>query len=101
MVAPLAGQADARMAESVARNFFISRENADKAVARAIAKILRDAGFTTWLEDENFGTASFMARIAQGWSESERLIFLLSPTYQPRMPRRSARWPCRARSDSW
>jgi tetratricopeptide (TPR) repeat protein len=63
------------------RDFFISRASADKEIAAAIGRILREAGFTTWLE-EDFGSASFMARIAQGWSSGARLICLLSRAYQ-------------------
>jgi tetratricopeptide (TPR) repeat protein len=64
------------------RDFFISRADSDKDIARVIAQILRAAGFTTWLEDEDFGSAIFMARMAQGWSLSERVICLLSSNYQ-------------------
>jgi tetratricopeptide (TPR) repeat protein len=64
------------------RDFFISRADADKGVAKAVAQILRAAGFTTWLQDEDFGSASFMARMAQGWSGAEGLICLLSRAYQ-------------------
>ena len=69
------------MADDIAphRDFFISRADADKGVAKLVAQILRAAGFTTWLQDENFGSASFMA---QGRSGSERLICLLSDAYQ-------------------
>ena len=63
------------------RDFFISRASADKEIAAAIGRILREAGFTTWLE-EDFGSASFMAQIAQGWSSGARLICLLSRAYQ-------------------
>ena len=75
---------DGRTVDDIAshRDFFISRADADKAVAKLVAQILRAAGFTTWLQDENFGSASFMARMAQGWSGSGRLICLLSHAYQ-------------------
>ncbi len=68
--------------DSSRRDFFISHADADRAVAKAVAQVVRAAGFTTWLQDEDFGSASFMARMAQGWSESERLICLLSHAYQ-------------------
>ena len=49
----LARSMDARMADDIAshRDFFISRADADKGVAKLVAQILRAAGFTTWLQD--------------------------------------------------
>ncbi len=68
--------------QPIARHFFISRAGADKDVAIAIAAIIREAGYTTWLQDEDFGHTSFMARMAQGFESGARLIALLSPAYQ-------------------
>jgi hypothetical protein len=34
---------------SLKRDYFISRAGADKQIALAIAAIIREAGFTTWL----------------------------------------------------
>ncbi|MEW8659886.1 MAG: TIR domain-containing protein, partial [Candidatus Thiodiazotropha endolucinida] len=62
--------------------FFISRAGTDRYIASAIAKILRDAGRDTWLQDEDFGHASFMARMAQGFTDDKRMIALLSRDYQ-------------------
>ncbi len=71
------------MAEAIQpREFFISRAGNDKDIARAIAKIIRDAGHTTWLQDEDFGHASFMARMEEGFEMNARVIALLSPDYQ-------------------
>ncbi len=39
-----------------------------------IAKILRDAGSETWLQDEDFSHASFMARKAQGFTNKNRML---------------------------
>ena len=63
-------------------DYFISRADSDKAIALAIAEIIRDAGSTTWLQDENFGHASFMARMEEGLDRGARLIALLSPAYR-------------------
>ncbi len=72
------------MPTPIARDYFISRTGteADKVLAKAIAAIIREAGFTTWLQDENFGHASFMARMSQGFDSGAHTITLLSKTYQ-------------------
>ncbi len=62
-------------------DYFISRASADKDIAIAIAAIIREAGYTTWLQDEDFEHASFMAKMEQGL-ESARVIALLSKAYQ-------------------
>ncbi|PUB72155.1 MAG: hypothetical protein DBP03_18505 [gamma proteobacterium symbiont of Ctena orbiculata] len=62
--------------------FFISRAGADRELAIAIAGILHAAGCRTWLQDENFSHASFMARMAQGFASENRMIALLSQAYQ-------------------
>ncbi|MEW8702013.1 MAG: toll/interleukin-1 receptor domain-containing protein [Candidatus Thiodiazotropha sp.] len=62
--------------------FFVSRAGADSDVAIVIAGILREAGCHTWLQDEDFGHASFMARMAQGFAGGNRMIALLSHAYQ-------------------
>ena len=64
------------------KDFFISRAGADKAIALSIAGIVERAGFTKWLQDKDFGHASFMARMAEGYSSDARLIALLSSSYQ-------------------
>src|SRR5262245_25208931 len=64
------------------RDFFISRTDSDKAIAVAVAEIIREVGLTTWLQDENFGHASFMARMEEGLDGGARLIALLSQDYQ-------------------
>ena len=63
-------------------HFYISRTGADKALAIAIAAIIREAGYTTWLQDEDFGHANFMARMEQGLESGARVIALLSAAYQ-------------------
>jgi hypothetical protein len=64
------------------RDYFISRAGVDKHIGVAIADVIRDAGYTTFLQDEDFGHASFMARMAQGFSSGARMIALLSMAYQ-------------------
>jgi hypothetical protein len=64
------------------RDYFISRAGADKQIALAIAAIIREAGFTTWLQDEDFGHVSFLARMDQASESEARVIALLSPAYQ-------------------
>jgi tetratricopeptide (TPR) repeat protein len=63
-------------------DFFISRSGKDKDIAILIASILRGAGYTTFVQDEDFGHASFMAMMAKGWSDCVRLICVLSDSYQ-------------------
>jgi hypothetical protein len=76
----------------VQADFFISRAGEDKDVAVVVDKILRDAGHKTFIQDNDFGHASFMARMAQGWSSGARLICLLSkPTNSRSIARRSTR----------
>ena len=70
------------MPAPISRDYFISRTGADKALAIAIAAIIREAGLTTWLQDEDFGHASFMARMEQGFESGARVIALLSAAYQ-------------------
>ena len=70
------------MPAPIVRDYFISRAGADKAPAKAIAAIVREAGFTTWLQDEDFGHSSFMARMAQAFDSGARTIALLSEAYQ-------------------
>jgi tetratricopeptide (TPR) repeat protein len=68
----------------VDRDFFISRAGADSDVALVITKILRDAGYTTFLQDEDFGPTKFMARMRQGFGmvdRGARLLALLSRPY--------------------
>jgi tetratricopeptide (TPR) repeat protein len=70
------------MPNSVTRDYFISRTGADKDIALAIAAMLRAEGFTTWLQDEDFGHASFMERMEQGFESGARVVALLSAEYQ-------------------
>ena len=66
------------------RDFFISRagENADIAVQ--IAEILRKAGHSTFIQDQDFGNANFMAMMADGFAmvdRGARVIAVLSHRY--------------------
>ncbi len=61
---------------------FISRSGNDAEVGIVVARILNAAGHKTYLQDDDFGHASFMARMAEGWSSGARLICLLSKAYQ-------------------
>ena len=70
------------MPDPIVRDYFISRAGADKALAKAIAAIVREAGLTTWLQDEDFGGASFPERMAQGFESGACIVALLSDAYQ-------------------
>lgn len=64
---------------------FISRAGEDREAALGIDQILREAGFSTFIQDNDFGHSSFMARMAEGFNAVEgggRLIALLSNNYQ-------------------
>jgi tetratricopeptide (TPR) repeat protein len=76
--------ANVRYCNHQARLFHLARGRgqADKQIALAIAAIIREAGCTTWLQDEDFGHASFMARMEQGFESGARVIALLSAAYQ-------------------
>jgi hypothetical protein len=67
------------------RDFFISRAGENAAVAIQIAEILRGAGYSTFIQDRDFGNADFMARMADGFAmvdRGARVIALLSHHYQ-------------------
>ena len=66
------------------RDFFISRAGENAAVAIQIAKILRGAGYTTFIQDQDFGNTNFMAKMADGFAmvdRGARVIAVLSPHY--------------------
>ena len=73
------------------RDFFISRAGksdewdiSDKEIGRAIDEILQAEGYTTWLQDTDFGHASFMAKMADGFTMVEngtRVLALVSRRY--------------------
>ena len=66
------------------RDFFISRAGENAAVAIQIAEILRGAGYSTFIQDQDFGNTNFMARIADGFAmvdRGARVIAVLSPHY--------------------
>ncbi|SEB14340.1 NB-ARC domain-containing protein [Thiothrix caldifontis] len=66
-------------------DIFISRAGEDKEISINISHILNKAGYRTYLQDEDFGHTSFMARMEQGFQIIEnggRLIALLSSSYQ-------------------
>ncbi len=62
-------------------HYFISRTGGDKEIAVAIAAIIQKAGLKTWLQDEDFGNTSFVARMEEGFKKGLRVIALLSPGY--------------------
>lgn len=65
-------------------DFFISRAGEDQEIACIIDDILREAGFTTFLQDRDFGYADFTAKMDDGFSLVEtgtRVISLLSSKY--------------------
>ena len=63
-------------------DFFISRTGADKDIAIHVNKILEEAGYTTLLQDEDFGPSDFMRKMEQGFENSSRMISILSKNYQ-------------------
>ena len=66
------------------RDFFISRAGENAAVAIQIAEILRGAGYSTFIQDQDFGNTNFMARMADGFAmvdRGARVIAVLSPHY--------------------
>jgi hypothetical protein len=56
-------------AGNFSKEIFISRTGTDKDVAVIVAKISREAGYTTFLQDEDFGHTSFMARLKDGFDK--------------------------------
>jgi hypothetical protein len=83
--------------ENLPRKVFISRAGEDRDIARRVAGILKEAGFETFLQDDDFGHTSFMERMSQGFDHVDQggcLIALLSDDYQ-RKPHclKEARFP--------
>ncbi|MFM1814263.1 MAG: hypothetical protein RLZ98_958 [Pseudomonadota bacterium] len=67
------------------QEFFISRAGEDKEFAIVIDKILREAGHKTFVQDNDFGHTSFMARMTEGFRKVDagaRIVALLSRRYQ-------------------
>ena len=71
------------MAEKSMANvdFFISRAGGDSEIAKAVAKIFEDAGYSTILQDWDFGHADFVAKMDDALSRATRTITLLSRSY--------------------
>jgi hypothetical protein len=66
-------------------DFFISRAGEDREIALAVDQILRDHGYTTYVQDKDFGYAAFTERMGQGFRMVEggaKIIALLSKAYQ-------------------
>lgn len=64
---------------------FVSRAGEDSNVALLIAKLIREAGYNTFIQDSDFGHTSFMARMAEGMrivEDGGRVVALLSNSYQ-------------------
>lgn len=67
------------------KEIFISRSGKDKDVALVVNRILREADYTTWLQDKDFGSTSFTDCMQQGFNIVERggrIVALLSQNYQ-------------------
>ncbi|WP_414463161.1 toll/interleukin-1 receptor domain-containing protein [Hyphomicrobium sp. DY-1] len=65
-------------------DFFISRAGEDKVIARTVDTVLREAGFSTFLQDRDFGYADFTAKMDDGFGLVEagaRVIALVSGSY--------------------
>jgi len=66
------------------RDIFISRAGADKDMALAIDKVLREAGFSTYIQDKDFGSTAFTQRMDHGMRMVEggaRIVALMSEAY--------------------
>ena len=66
------------------RDLFISRAGENADIAIQIAAILRKAGYSTFIQDQDFGNTNFMANMADGFAMVERgarVIAVLSPHY--------------------
>src|SRR5262249_2422183 len=48
------------------RDIFISRAGQDKDVGLLVEKVLREAGFNTYLQDKDFGATAFTQRMDHG-----------------------------------
>ncbi len=70
------------MGEASTADFFISRAGPDREIAKLIAELIREADKTPWYQDEDFGHASFMRRMEEGFESQARIVALLSPSYQ-------------------
>src|SRR3954452_22324130 len=62
------------------RYFFISFTGTDRPWARWLARILTEAGYSYWFQDQDFA-GSIPVNIAQAHERSERTILLLSDAY--------------------
>lgn len=69
------------MIDASQRTIFISRAGAQKDIAIRVAAILRNAGYTTVLQDEDFGHTSFMAKMHDTLASGARVAALLSHDY--------------------
>ena len=66
-------------------DFFISRAGENREIALKIAAILEGNGYSTYIQDRNFGSTAFTERMDQGFSMVEagaRIIAILSKVYQ-------------------
>lgn len=63
-------------------DFFISRTGKDAPWAEWIAWILEEAGYSTYLQDWDFGSGkSFVGSMQEGLTQCRRVIAALSPAY--------------------
>jgi hypothetical protein len=63
-------------------NFFISRAGEDRECAKWIARVLRDAGHTTTLQDDDFRPGqSFIHQMKVAMDSADHFIALISPKY--------------------
>lgn len=62
-------------------DFFISRAGADAEEALWIAKELRAAGYSTWLQDEDFRLIESIIESMNVGSECQYTIAVMSPEY--------------------
>ena len=66
-------------------DFFISRAGENREIAARITAILEGGGYSTYLQDKDFGFTAFTERMDQGFDMVEtgtRIIAILSRVYQ-------------------
>jgi hypothetical protein len=66
-------------------DFFISRAGEDKRIALRVSATLERLGYSTFIQDKDFGHTAFTERMDQGFAMVEtgaRLIAILSKSYQ-------------------
>ena len=80
-------------------DFFISRAGSDKDVAQFIAATLEAAGYSTIIQDWDFGSKSFVRAMDDALSSAARVIAVLSAEYLGR-PHCKSEWQAALQDDT-